>query len=36
VHELLKNGDPPLAVAIMNSRESIWIVLADPVKFAKL
>jgi len=36
VHELLKNGDPPLAVAIMNSRESIWTVLADPVRFAKL
>ncbi len=36
VHELLKNGDPPLADTIMNSRESIWTVLTDPVKFAKL
>ncbi len=36
VHDLLKNGDPPLASAIMNSREAIWVVLTDPVKFAKL
>jgi len=36
LHELLKNGDPPLAAAIMNSREAIWLVLADPVRFAKL
>ncbi len=36
VHDLLKGGDPALAGAIMNSRESIWTVLADPVKFAKL
>jgi len=36
VHDLLKKGDPPLASAIMNSRESIWIVLTDPVRFAKL
>lgn len=36
VHDLLKNGDPPLATAIMNSREAIWAVLTDPVKFAKL
>lgn len=36
VHELLRNGDPALAGAVMNSRESIWSVLADPVRFAKL
>lgn len=36
VHDLLKNGDPSLGSAIMNSREAIWAVLADPVKFAKL
>lgn len=36
VHELLKSGDPALAGAVMNSRESIWSVLADPVRFAKL
>lgn len=36
VHGLLKDGDPALANAIMASRESIWIVLMDPVKFAKL
>ncbi len=36
VHGLLKDGDPALANAIMASRESIWLVLMDPVKFAKL
>ena len=36
VHDLLKNGDPALATAILNSREAIWLVLADPVRFAKL
>ena len=36
VHSLLKDGDPALAGAIVNSREAIWGVLADPVKFAKL
>lgn len=36
IHGLLKDGDPPLAGAIMASREAIWTVLTDPVKFAKL
>lgn len=36
VHGLLKDGDPALANAIIASREAIWTVLADPVKFAKL
>jgi hypothetical protein len=36
VHGLLKDGDPALAGAIVNSREAIWSVLADPAKFAKL
>lgn len=36
VHGLLKDGDPGLAQAVMNSRESIWTVLTDPVRFAKL
>lgn len=36
VHGLLKDGDPALASAIANSREAIWSVLTDPVKFAKL
>lgn len=36
VHGLLKDGDPALAGAIMNSRESLWSVLTDPVKFAKI
>ncbi len=36
VHGLLKDGDPALAGAIINSRESIWGVLTDPVRFAKL
>lgn len=36
VHGLLKDGDPALAGAIAGSREAIWAVLADPVKFAQL
>ncbi len=36
VKDLLKNGDPSLASEIMNSREAIWGVLTDPVKFATL
>ncbi len=36
VHGLLKDGDPALANAITASREAIWTVLTDPVKFAKL
>lgn len=36
VNDLLKNGDPALAGEIMGSREAIWGVLSDPVKFAKL
>jgi hypothetical protein len=36
VNDLLKNGDPSLARQIMASREAIWNVLTDPVKFAKL
>jgi hypothetical protein len=36
VHGLLKDGDPSLAGSIMASREAIWQVLTDPVKFAKL
>ncbi len=36
VNEVLKNGDPSLAGEIMGSREAIWGLLSDPVKFAKL
>lgn len=36
LHGLLKDGDPSLGNAIMNSRDAIWAVLTDPVKFAKL
>lgn len=36
VNGLLKEGDPALAGSIMASREAIWQVLTDPVKFAKL
>lgn len=36
VHGLLKDDDPGLASAIINSREAIWSVLTDPAKFAKL
>lgn len=33
---LLQDADPPLAGAIASSREAIWGILADPVKFAKV
>ena len=33
---LLQDGDPPLAGAIVASREAIWGLLADPVKFATI
>jgi len=36
VNDVLKNDDPSLAGEIMGSREAIWSVLSDPVKFAKL
>lgn len=36
VSDVLKNGDPALAGEIMGSREAIWGLLSDPVKFAKL
>lgn len=36
VNDVLKNDDPSLASEIMGSREAIWGVLSDPVKFAKL
>jgi hypothetical protein len=36
VNDVLKNGDPSLASEIMGSREAIWSLLSDPVKFAKL
>jgi len=31
---LLQDADPPLAGALASSRESIWGILSDPVKFA--
>ena len=31
---LLQDADPPLAQAILASREAIWDILADPVKFS--
>lgn len=31
---LLQDGDPPLARSIAHSREALWIILADPRKFA--
>ena len=34
VLSLLQDGDPELARAIVASREAIWGILADPVKFA--
>jgi hypothetical protein len=36
VISLLQDGDPPLARAVVASREAIWAILADPEKFAKL
>jgi hypothetical protein len=36
VLSLLQDGDPPLAAAISQSRESIWSILSDPQQFAKL
>jgi hypothetical protein len=33
---LLQDGDPPLASAILASREAIWAMLADPEKFHKI
>lgn len=33
---LLQDGDPMLAKAVHGSRESIWSVLVDPVRFSKL
>ena len=33
VVSLVKEGDPPLARTILGSRESIWNILSDPVKF---
>jgi hypothetical protein len=34
VLSLLQDGDPSLAAAIVASREAIWGILSDPVKFA--
>jgi hypothetical protein len=36
VLSLLQDGDPQLASAIASSREAIWGILVDPVKFAKI
>jgi len=36
VLSLLQNSDPSLAAAIASSREAIWGILSDPVKFANL
>ena len=36
VLSLLQDGDPPLAAAISGSRESLWSILTDPQKFARL
>jgi hypothetical protein len=36
VLSVLQDGDPGLAATIAASREAIWGILADPVKFSKL
>jgi hypothetical protein len=36
VLSVLQDGDPALAAMISASREAIWGILADPVKFSKL
>lgn len=33
---LLQDADPPLAGAIVSSRESLWAILSDPAKFGSL
>jgi hypothetical protein len=33
---LLGDKDPSLAAAVVASREAIWVILADPVKFATI
>lgn len=33
---LLQDRDPPLAAAVVASREAIWVILADPAKFATI
>jgi hypothetical protein len=33
---LLQDADPPLALAIASSRESIWDILSTPAKFAAI
>lgn len=34
VLSLVQDGDPPLARTLLASREAIWTILADPVKFS--
>jgi hypothetical protein len=36
VLSLLQDGDPSLATAIASSRESLWGILIDPQKFARI
>jgi hypothetical protein len=36
VLSLLQDGDPPLAADIVASREAIWNILKDPVKFTQI
>ena len=36
VISLLQDGDPPLAAAIVSSREALWGILADPEKLSKI
>jgi hypothetical protein len=36
VVSLLQDGDAQLAAAVSSSRDAIWAVLVDPVKFAQL
>jgi hypothetical protein len=33
---LLQDKDPPLAAAVVASREAIWVILTDPAKFATI
>ena len=36
VLSLLQDKDPPLASDLASSREAIWAILSDPVKFAAM
>jgi hypothetical protein len=36
VLSLLQDNDPLVAAALVNARQAIWAILADPAKFAAI